>query len=172
MSCEKRQIIKVLCLLMVATACLMCFLSGRRTQEQIVVYYTNDIHSYIDNHLDEEPELSYSEVASLKNATINAIPVDAGDHLQGTAYGGMDNGASMVQIMNAVGYDVATLGIIGHGSWQHFFLTSLFGIDPVGFEGRVEDMCAFRRSLRSPFSVTFCPLNDPNFAKAALRTYT
>ena len=78
--------------------------------EPVVVYYTNDVHSYIDNRLDEEPGLSYSIVAALKQSTENALLVDAGDHLQGTAYGGMDNGATIVQLMNAAGYDAATLG--------------------------------------------------------------
>ena len=81
-----------------------------RGHGDIVVYYTNDIHSYIDNHLDEEPGLSYSKVAALKNTTENALLVDAGDHLQGTAYGGMDNGTTIIQLMNATGYDAATLG--------------------------------------------------------------
>ena len=36
--------------------------------------------------------------------------MDAGDHIQGTAYGSMDEGASIIQLMNAAGYDVATPG--------------------------------------------------------------
>ena len=36
--------------------------------------------------------------------------MDAGDHIQGTAYGSMDKGATIIQLMNAAGYDVATLG--------------------------------------------------------------
>ena len=36
--------------------------------------------------------------------------VDAGDHVQGTAYGSMDEGASIIKLMNAAGYDVATPG--------------------------------------------------------------
>lgn len=46
----------------------------------------------------------------MKKSFTNAILVDAGDHLQGTAYGGMDKGATMIQLMNAAGYDAATLG--------------------------------------------------------------
>ena len=60
--------------------------------------------------MEEEPGLSYSKVAALKSTTENALLVDAGDHLQGTAYGGMDNGATIIQLMNAAGYDAATLG--------------------------------------------------------------
>ena len=36
--------------------------------------------------------------------------VDAGDHIQGTAYGSMDDGATIIELMNAAGYDLATLG--------------------------------------------------------------
>ena len=36
--------------------------------------------------------------------------MDAGDHIQGTAYGSMDKGATIAQLMNAAGYDLATLG--------------------------------------------------------------
>ncbi len=105
----KRKKILILLLLLTAVLLIGIFLCKDRT-EQIIVYYTNDIHSYIDNHMGEEPGLSYSKVAALKNGTENALLVDAGDHLQGTAYGGMDEGATIIQLMNAAGYDVATLG--------------------------------------------------------------
>ena len=36
--------------------------------------------------------------------------VDAGDHIQGTAYGSMDDGATLIELMNEAGYDIATLG--------------------------------------------------------------
>lgn len=106
---NKKRILLLL-LLFLAVVLLICIFSGRNQSEEIVVYYTNDIHSYIDNHLEVEPGLSYSKVAALKNTSENALLVDAGDHLQGTAYGGMDNGATVIQLMNAAGYDAATLG--------------------------------------------------------------
>lgn len=75
----------------------------------IVVFYTNDVHTYIDNGVDDENALTYSKVAALKASEENAILVDAGDHIQGTAYGGMDNGATIVRLMDAAGYDAASL---------------------------------------------------------------
>ena len=36
--------------------------------------------------------------------------MDAGDHIQGTAYGSMDDGATIIELMNEAGYDIATLG--------------------------------------------------------------
>ena len=98
----KRKKLLILLLLLIAALLIGIFLRKNRT-EQIVVYYTNDIHSYIDKYMSEEPGLSYSKVAALKKGTENALLVDAGDHLQGTAYGGMDEGATIIQLMNAAG---------------------------------------------------------------------
>lgn len=92
-------------------------------QEDIVtILYTNDIHTYIDNHMGENNEngLTYSKVAALKDSIDHAILVDAGDHLQGTAYGGMDKGQTIISLMNAADYDVATLG-------NHEFDYGMFG---------------------------------------------
>ena len=76
--------------------------------EDIVILYTNDVHTYIDN------PLSYDVIAGLKSELQTMYPnvllVDAGDHIQGTAYGSMDKGETIIELMNAAGYDVATLG--------------------------------------------------------------
>ncbi|MBO5400260.1 MAG: metallophosphoesterase [Spirochaetaceae bacterium] len=76
---------------------------------EIVVLYTNDVHTHIDNE-----GLRYSNVAALKQelkaAGAEVLLVDAGDHVQGTAYGSMDKGATIIKLMNATGYDLATLG--------------------------------------------------------------
>ena len=76
--------------------------------EDIVILYTNDVHTYIDG------ALSYDVLAGLKaqlkEVYGNVLLVDAGDAVQGTAFGSMDKGATIVQLMNAAGYDVATLG--------------------------------------------------------------
>ncbi len=78
------------------------------TSDEIVIYYTNDVHTYIDN------DISYDTIADLKNATAKCaagvLLMDAGDHIQGTAYGSMDKGKTIIDLMNAAGYDVATLG--------------------------------------------------------------
>lgn len=76
--------------------------------EDIVILYTNDVHTYIDK------ALSYDVIAALKDALTrkygNVLLVDAGDAVQGTAYGSMDKGETIIKLMNAAGYDVATLG--------------------------------------------------------------
>ena len=78
----------------------------------VTILYTNDIHTYIDNNVGEGNEngLTYSKVAGYKNSLDGALLVDAGDAIQGTAYGSMDEGATITKLMNAAGYDAATLG--------------------------------------------------------------
>lgn len=77
--------------------------------EAITILYTNDVHTYIDNE-----NLRYSNVAAMKNDLAEAgkpvLLVDAGDHIQGTAFGSMDNGKTIIELMNAADYDLATLG--------------------------------------------------------------
>ena len=76
--------------------------------EDIVILYTNDVHSYIDG------ALSYDVIAGLKEHLKgiygNVLLVDAGDAVQGTAFGSLDRGENIVKLMNAAGYDLATLG--------------------------------------------------------------
>ena len=73
-----------------------------------VILYTNDVHTYIDG------EVSYDVIASLKDQLEtqyeHVLLVDAGDHIQGTAYGSMDSGKTIIELMNAAGYDLATPG--------------------------------------------------------------
>ncbi len=76
--------------------------------DDIVILYTNDVHTYIDQGL------SYASIAAykteLEETHNNVLLVDAGDHIQGTAYGSMDKGQTIINLMNAAGYDLATLG--------------------------------------------------------------
>ena len=76
--------------------------------DDIAILYTNDVHTYIDG------PLSYDVIAAIKEEFAEryagVLLVDAGDHIQGTAYGSMNDGATIIEMMNAAGYDVATLG--------------------------------------------------------------
>ena len=80
-------------------------------KSEVTILYTNDVHTYIDK---QAPQLTYAAIAALKQSYQNAgkkvLLVDAGDHVQGTAYGSMDEGASIIELMNAAGYDAATPG--------------------------------------------------------------
>ncbi len=86
--------------------------------DDIVILYTNDVHTYIDN------PLSYDVIAAIKSELKtqykHVLLVDAGDHIQGTAYGSMDKGKTIIDLMNAAGYDAATLG-------NHEFDYGMFG---------------------------------------------
>ena len=81
---------------------------GGTPKEDVAILYTNDVHTYIDN------PISYDVIAAvkeeLKTQYKNVLLVDAGDHSQGTVYGSMDFGETIIELMNAAGYDVATLG--------------------------------------------------------------
>ncbi len=99
----KKRFISIMILLL----CL-CFIGCKEKPieetEEVVILYTNDVHTYIDG------DIQYSDIASLKATYENVLLVDAGDHIQGTAYGSMDKGESIIKLMNAAGYDLATFG--------------------------------------------------------------
>ena len=97
---------KLLALLLTLSMALSLTVTAAAAEENggVTILYTNDIHTYIDQ------DLTYSLVAAYKDSLENALLVDAGDHIQGTAYGGMDQGATIIELMNAAGYDLATLG--------------------------------------------------------------
>lgn len=85
-----------------------CFLGDKA---DVTILYTNDVHTYIDN---EAPAPTYAAIAALKKSIEDTgkdvLLVDAGDHIQGTAYGSMDDGATIIKLMNEAGYDLATPG--------------------------------------------------------------
>ena len=85
-----------------------CF-SGDKAD--VTILYTNDVHTYIDN---KSPKPTYAAIAALKKSIEDTgrdvLLVDAGDHIQGTAYGSMDDGATIIELMNEAGYDLATPG--------------------------------------------------------------
>ncbi|MBQ7189315.1 MAG: bifunctional metallophosphatase/5'-nucleotidase [Kiritimatiellae bacterium] len=84
-------------------------LPGFAAKSRVVVLHTNDTHTHID-----DGRVAFSEIAAekarLEAEGENVILVDAGDYVQGTALGGFDSGRSAIEIMNATGYKVATLG--------------------------------------------------------------
>ena len=85
------------------------FLTGK--DAAVTILYTNDVHTYIDN---KSPKLTYAAIAAMKQGYVDegkpVLLVDAGDHIQGTAYGSMDDGATIIELMNEAGYDLATPG--------------------------------------------------------------
>lgn len=85
----------------------------------ITIVYTNDTHSYIANVADDEEDeerdgLRFSKIAAmvedLRDAGENVLLVDAGDEIQGNIYGAIDEGSTVIDILNATGYQLATIG--------------------------------------------------------------
>ncbi len=74
-------------------------------QGKTVILHTNDVHGAVEN---------YAQVAMLKNELkrrgAEVLLVDAGDFSQGTPYVSTTKGADAITLMNAAGYDIATLG--------------------------------------------------------------
>ena len=97
----------ILAVVMIFSLC--TFISAEESEgKTITILYTNDVHTYIDK------DLGYASIAALKQSFVDAgeqvLLVDAGDHIQGTAYGSMDKGETITKLMNAAKYDAATLG--------------------------------------------------------------
>lgn len=77
-------------------------------EKDIVILYTNDVHCAVDN------AIGYTGVAALKQTYqengADVLLVDCGDAIQGAPIGTISKGAYIIDIMNEMGYDVATLG--------------------------------------------------------------
>ena len=103
---------KILALVLAMALCCGLFsgVSAEEAKQDVVILYTNDVHTYIDN------PLSYDVIAGIRDELEktygegNVLLADAGDHVQGTAYGSMDKGETIIKLMNAAGYDLATPG--------------------------------------------------------------
>ena len=86
--------------------------------KDVTIIYTNDIHTYIKNRDENDAKkalnFSYSALSAMKKDFAaqgrEVLLVDAGDHIQGTPFGDTDKGATIIQLMNETGYDIATLG--------------------------------------------------------------
>ena len=71
-----------------------------------IILHSNDVHGAIDG---------YAYIPTLRDAfkalgASDVIVVDAGDFSQGTTYVSSSKGLSAIQMMNAAGYDLVTLG--------------------------------------------------------------
>ena len=76
--------------------------------KEIVILYTNDVHCGITDGM------GYAGVARVKAAYEAAgkevVLVDNGDAAQGDVIGTLSKGEAIIELMNEVGYDVATIG--------------------------------------------------------------
>jgi len=76
--------------------------------KDLAILYTNDVHCAVDG------DIGYAGVAALKQQLLDdgcyVALLDAGDAVQGDAIGTLSKGSYIIDIMNEVGYDVATPG--------------------------------------------------------------
>lgn len=76
--------------------------------QDLAILYTNDVHCAVDSGI------GYAGVAALKQQLLDegcyVALVDAGDAVQGDAIGTLSKGSYIIDMMNEVGYDVATPG--------------------------------------------------------------
>ncbi len=75
--------------------------------KDVVVLYTSDVHCGIDQGW------GYAGLAALRDAYAadsHVVLVDNGDAIQGEPVGTMTKGEALIDLMNAVGYDIATPG--------------------------------------------------------------
>ena len=76
--------------------------------DDIIILHTNDVHCGVQDTIGYDGLMLYKKQL-LKNYN-HVILADAGDHIQGGTLGLISNGEAIIEIMNKVGYDVATLG--------------------------------------------------------------
>lgn len=142
--------------LTIILACLGCIgiLSAcgqKNNGKDITIVYTNDVHSYIDNNVNEDGSsisgegLRFSNVAAMvkdmEAEGKDVILVDAGDTIQGDIYGAMDEGENIIGIMNAAGYDVAAPGNhdFDYGLYRFFELSEKADFDYISCNFRVTE---------------------------------
>lgn len=83
--------------------------TAENVDKNLVILYTNDVHCMV-----ADEKLGYAKLAAYKNQLENegndVLIVDAGDYVQGAPIGTVSKGEYLIDIMNKVPYDVATLG--------------------------------------------------------------
>ncbi|MDO5574582.1 MAG: bifunctional UDP-sugar hydrolase/5'-nucleotidase [bacterium] len=76
--------------------------------EEIAIIYTNDVHCSISDNIGYSGLAAYKK--ELEAAGKQVLLVDAGDSIQGGVIGALSSGEYPMEIMNDIGYDVATIG--------------------------------------------------------------
>lgn len=76
--------------------------------EEIAIIYTNDVHCGISDNIGYSGLAAYKK--ELETSGKQVLLVDAGDSIQGGAIGVLSSGEYPLEMMNYLGYDVATMG--------------------------------------------------------------
>lgn len=75
--------------------------------DTVTIYTTNDLHGVVEN---SETSIGLAQIAAIKASTPNALLVDAGDATQGASFATVTQGADVIRMMNAAGYDAMAAG--------------------------------------------------------------
>ena len=76
--------------------------------KDIVIIYTNDVHCGVDENIGYAGLAFYRDEMKKTNPYVTLV--DAGDAVQGAVIGAISNGRYLIEIMNAMGYDIAVPG--------------------------------------------------------------
>ncbi len=101
---------KFICVIMTLVL-LVAFLGGcgsEKADDNIVVLYTNDVHCAVEDNIGYAGLAAYKKSVEAKTPYVTLV--DCGDAVQGGEIGDASKGDNIVDIMNAVGYDLAVLG--------------------------------------------------------------
>ena len=74
----------------------------------IIILHTNDVHCGVQDIIGYDGLMLYKK--QLQKKYNNVMLVDAGDHIQGGTIGQITNGEAIINIMNKLEYEVATIG--------------------------------------------------------------
>ena len=141
-----------------------------------IILFTNDVHCGIRDGW------GYAGLADLKK-TLEAegnevILVDAGDHVQGGPIGSLTQGEAIIDIMNFVGYDLATLGNheFDYGMDQMFALVEqaeypYVSANFVKVEGNEPVLDAYKIFVANDKKIAFVGLSTPESITKSTPTY-
>ena len=104
----KRFLILSLALMMALSGLALAEEADAAASNGVVILYTNDVHCAIDTNIGYAGVAAYEK--AYEDAGYDVLLVDCGDAVQGAAVGTLSTGEYIVDIMNEVGYDVATIG--------------------------------------------------------------
>ena len=132
-----------------------------------VVLHTNDVHGQVD---------LYAKVAALKKdyeaKGADVILVDAGDYAQGTPYVSDSQGKTAIELMNAAGYDVVTLGNhefdYGYANLQTIMKDAKFKVVcNIKYNGKLAFDASYVVETKGGLKVGFLGLTTPETATKA-----
>ena len=104
----KKLLSVFLALTLVFALCGGALAAEETTGNDIVVLYTNDVHCGVEDNIGYAGLVAYEK--EMLETTPYVTLVDIGDAIQGGPLGTLTTGEALVNIMNKVGYDVATMG--------------------------------------------------------------